>query len=203
MSCTGADVASSCNRYKATIICQEVAKAKNVCQVCLLDLEYGIPVQARDTALGIEDESLPESDVGKEFRLKEMENAGLLESSFSKASVPSAYSQNIFLCLSCLGAHTTSQTCTIPCIVQCCMQIACFGHQRVFTAALYSSSICARLDVQSGVHIGSHPVATCVLMVAVPAAGQAQRLTDEDAAHHPLLQAECAPHLLLLRQGGV
>ena len=72
------------HRYKATIICQEVAKAKNVCQVCLLDLEYGIPVQARDTALGIEDESLPESDVGKEFRLKEMENAGLLESSFSK-----------------------------------------------------------------------------------------------------------------------
>lgn len=71
-------------RYKATIICQEVAKAKNVCQVCLLDLEYGIPVQARDTALGVEDESLPESDVGKEFRLKEMENAGLLESSFSK-----------------------------------------------------------------------------------------------------------------------
>jgi hypothetical protein len=71
-------------RYKSTIICQEVAKAKNVCQVCLLDLEYGIPVQARDTALGIEDESLPESDVGKEFRLKEMENAGLLESSFSK-----------------------------------------------------------------------------------------------------------------------
>ena len=92
MSCTGADVASSCNRYKATIICQEVAKAKNVCQVCLLDLEYGIPVQARDTALGIEDESLPESDVGKEFRLKEMENAGLLESSFSKVWNPSAFS---------------------------------------------------------------------------------------------------------------
>ena len=59
-----------------------------MCQVCLLDLEYGIPVQARDTALGIEDESLPESDVGKEFRLKEMENAGLLESSFSKVCPP-------------------------------------------------------------------------------------------------------------------
>ena len=97
MPCTVADGASSCNRYKATIICQEVAKAKNVCQVCLLDLEYGIPVQARDTALGIEDESLPESDVGKEFRLKEMENAGLLESSFSKACVPSASSLPIML----------------------------------------------------------------------------------------------------------
>ena len=101
-SCTGADVASSCNRYKATIICQEVAKAKNVCQVCLLDLEYGIPVQARDTALGIEDESLPESDVGKEFRLKEMENAGLLESSFSKVCLISASPQHYFCCLSCL-----------------------------------------------------------------------------------------------------
>ena len=67
-----------------------------MCQVCLLDLEYGIPVQARDTALGIEDESLPESDVGKEFRLKEMENAGLLESSFSKVCTPPASSQNVY-----------------------------------------------------------------------------------------------------------
>ncbi|EIE23193.1 hypothetical protein COCSUDRAFT_23819 [Coccomyxa subellipsoidea C-169] len=71
-------------RYKKTIICQEVAKAKNVCQVCLLDLDYSIPVQARDAALGIEDEVLPESDVGKEFKLKELENAGTLDSSYSK-----------------------------------------------------------------------------------------------------------------------
>lgn len=73
-----------CCRYKKTIICQEVAKAKNVCQVCLLDLDYNIPVQARDSALGVEDEVLPESDVGKEFKLKELENAGKLDSSFSK-----------------------------------------------------------------------------------------------------------------------
>ncbi|CAL8465319.1 g4854 [Coccomyxa elongata] len=72
-------------RYKKTIICQEVAKAKNVCQVCLLDLDYNIPVQARDSALGVEDEVLPESDVGKEFKLKELENAGKLDSSYSKA----------------------------------------------------------------------------------------------------------------------
>ena len=84
LPCTVPDGASSYNRYKATIICQEVAKAKNVCQVCLLDLEYGIPVQARDTALGIEDESLPESDVGKEFKLKQLENEGQLASSYLK-----------------------------------------------------------------------------------------------------------------------
>lgn len=29
-------------RYKKTEICQTCAKLKNVCQTCLLDLEYGI-----------------------------------------------------------------------------------------------------------------------------------------------------------------
>ncbi|KAF8060585.1 zinc finger CCCH domain-containing protein 40 [Scenedesmus sp. PABB004] len=69
-------------RYKKTIICQEVAKAKNVCQVCLFDLDYGLPVQVRDTALGIEREDIPESDVGKEFQLNEQIARGQTESSF-------------------------------------------------------------------------------------------------------------------------
>nr|GMC60190.1 zinc finger CCCH domain-containing protein 49-like [Ipomoea batatas] len=38
-------------RYKKTEICQTCSKLKNVCQVCVLDLEYGLPVQVRDTAL--------------------------------------------------------------------------------------------------------------------------------------------------------
>ena len=61
-----------------------MAKAKNVCQVCLLDLDYNIPVQARDAALGVEDEVLPDSDVGKEFKLKQLENEGQLASSYLK-----------------------------------------------------------------------------------------------------------------------
>ena len=74
-------------RYKKTIVCQEVAKAKNVCQVCLLDLDYNLPVQVRDKALGTLDEGLPESLVGKEYALEQMAASGELDdrSKFSTA----------------------------------------------------------------------------------------------------------------------
>jgi len=39
-------------RYKQTVACQVCAKLKNVCQVCLFDLQYGLPVGARDSILG-------------------------------------------------------------------------------------------------------------------------------------------------------
>ncbi|GFR48435.1 hypothetical protein Agub_g10334, partial [Astrephomene gubernaculifera] len=70
-------------RYKKTVICQEVAKAKNVCQVCLLDLEYGLPVQVRDTALGIQPDDEPQSDVGKEYKLQMQAAEGSNASSFT------------------------------------------------------------------------------------------------------------------------
>jgi hypothetical protein len=43
--------------------------------VCLFDLDYGLPVQVRDTALGIEKDEIPESAVGKEFQLNEQARA--------------------------------------------------------------------------------------------------------------------------------
>ncbi|KAL4859438.1 Zinc finger CCCH domain-containing protein 40 [Chlorella vulgaris] len=75
-------------RYKKTIICQEVAKAKNVCQVCLLDLEYGLPVQVRDQALGMANEGLPESDAGKEYALQRMQVEGDLDRSQFETTKP-------------------------------------------------------------------------------------------------------------------
>jgi len=60
-------------RYKETIIAPEVAIAKNVCQVCLMDMEYNLPVAVRDKLMGAGGASadgtlaVPESDVNKEF----------------------------------------------------------------------------------------------------------------------------------------
>jgi hypothetical protein len=53
-------------------------------QVCLLDLEYGLPVQVRDTALGMANDDIPESAVGKEYQLNEQVKAGTLDSSFTQ-----------------------------------------------------------------------------------------------------------------------
>ncbi|KAI0726652.1 pre-mRNA-splicing factor SLT11 [Fomitopsis betulina] len=59
-------------RFKTTVICQTCAKIKNVCQTCLLDLEYGLPTQVRDTALGIENEA-PTSEINREYYAQNLE----------------------------------------------------------------------------------------------------------------------------------
>jgi pre-mRNA-splicing factor RBM22/SLT11 len=61
-------------RYKATIICQSCARMKNVCQTCLFDLEYGLPVQVRDKFLEEQGQAkmeLPMSRVGRDYKLAE------------------------------------------------------------------------------------------------------------------------------------
>uniref|UniRef100_A0A7S3LJQ7 RRM domain-containing protein n=1 Tax=Aplanochytrium stocchinoi TaxID=215587 RepID=A0A7S3LJQ7_9STRA len=37
--------------YKKTIVCYEIAAEKNICQSCLVDMEYGLPVALRDAFL--------------------------------------------------------------------------------------------------------------------------------------------------------
>ena len=50
--------------------------------MCLLDLDYNLPVQVRDQALGIEDD-VPQSEVGREYLLNQQQQEGQIESSYS------------------------------------------------------------------------------------------------------------------------
>lgn len=56
-------------RYKETVICPEVARAKGVCQCCLMDMEYNLPVGVRDALLkdGVEKEELPQTGVNQTY----------------------------------------------------------------------------------------------------------------------------------------
>ncbi|KZO97846.1 hypothetical protein CALVIDRAFT_479374 [Calocera viscosa TUFC12733] len=76
-------------RFKSTVICQTCAKVKNVCQTCLLDLEYGLPTQVRDTALGVKGDA-PSSEINREYYAQNMEakmdSNGMLNSGGGRAS---------------------------------------------------------------------------------------------------------------------
>lgn len=61
-------------RFKKTEVCQTCCKLKNVCQTCLLDLEYGLPVQVRDQALQMKNE-MPRSDVNREYYTQNAERS--------------------------------------------------------------------------------------------------------------------------------
>jgi len=63
-------------RFKKTEICQTCAKLKNVCQTCLLDLEFGLPVQVRDTAFAqgsTTATTVPLSDINREWAADQAE----------------------------------------------------------------------------------------------------------------------------------
>lgn len=77
-------------RFKKTEVCQTCAKLKNICQTCLLDLEYGLPIQVRDAALKMREE-IPKSDVNKEYYIqnKEGELQGANPAGALKSAAPS------------------------------------------------------------------------------------------------------------------
>lgn len=44
-------------KFRRTEICQTCARLKNICQSCMFDLRYGLPVQVRDSVLGLGQQS--------------------------------------------------------------------------------------------------------------------------------------------------
>ncbi|KAI8429126.1 hypothetical protein MSG28_007676 [Choristoneura fumiferana] len=60
-------------RFKKTEICQTCSRIKNVCQTCLLDLEYGLPIQVRDAALKIQDD-MPRNEVNNKCYIQNLDS---------------------------------------------------------------------------------------------------------------------------------
>ena len=54
------------SRYKRTEICQTCSKLKNVCQTCLFDLQFGLPVETRDKYLKNKIE-IPKENANRDF----------------------------------------------------------------------------------------------------------------------------------------
>lgn len=69
--------AGSKGRFKSTVVCQMCARMKNVCQCCLLDLEFGLPVQVRDKYLADSGatSSMPMSRVGIDYQIQQQAQA--------------------------------------------------------------------------------------------------------------------------------
>ncbi|EGW32716.1 uncharacterized protein SPAPADRAFT_60073 [Spathaspora passalidarum NRRL Y-27907] len=75
---------SASNKLNKTLICLTCARAKNCCQSCMLDINYGIPTELRDTALklaGLEPLSVLKSSTNREVKAI---MADKLQESFSK-----------------------------------------------------------------------------------------------------------------------
>jgi pre-mRNA-splicing factor RBM22/SLT11 len=81
-------------RYKKTELCLTCAKLKNVCQTCVLDLQFGLPVQVRDTALEeTERTGMPGEDTNREWAIEQAERKVMMDgptASFGKVAKPSA-----------------------------------------------------------------------------------------------------------------
>lgn len=76
-------------RFKVVVICQMCSKIKHVCQCCMLDLQYGLPVEVRDRVLAeaaaktpgghslalTQTASAPSSDVNRQYAINQAEQA--------------------------------------------------------------------------------------------------------------------------------
>ncbi|KAL4399623.1 Pre-mRNA-splicing factor Slt11 [Malassezia pachydermatis] len=71
-------------RFKKTEICTTCAKLKNACQSCILDLQYHLPTQVRDAALG-SSVKIPMSDINRQYFVNRMD--ALLEGTDTETTI--------------------------------------------------------------------------------------------------------------------
>jgi len=106
-------------RYKETIIAPEVAIAKNVCQTCLMDMEYNLPVAVRDRLMGAgagssssgDTLAVPESDINKEYywaNQRQMMQEGTLQGFQAEGGAGGKMMGQSFEKLAALSRNTSS-----------------------------------------------------------------------------------------------
>ena len=68
-------------RFKQTIISFVIAKDRNICQTCLNDMQYGLPVGVRDKLMTEKEGqiALPTSDVGVKYFYEQQQQQGSSE----------------------------------------------------------------------------------------------------------------------------
>ncbi len=72
------------SKYQKTAICNTCCRIRNCCSLCMLDLQFGLPIQIRDAALKLVKQG-PSSEINREYYAQNQ--AGLVEA----GEVPSAY----------------------------------------------------------------------------------------------------------------
>ena len=69
----GSKSSTESTRYKKTEICCTCAKLKNVCQTCIFDLDFGLPVELRDKFIDkTELISMPKDMANKDYWAHQM-----------------------------------------------------------------------------------------------------------------------------------
>ena len=74
---------SADSRVRQTVLCYTCAKAKNLCQGCILDVDYSIPVSIRNSILNVKNET-PKQHANREFLLASTARSVLNQSSFAE-----------------------------------------------------------------------------------------------------------------------
>ena len=81
-------------RFKQTVICQLCARLKNVCQCCLLDLEFGLPIQVRDKYLAENEHvAVATSQQGIDFQVQKAALENLNGSTLAIEAASAGYSK--------------------------------------------------------------------------------------------------------------
>lgn len=88
-------------RYKETIISSVIAKERNICQACLNDLQFGLPVGMRDKLLTNSTTNstfhVPESDVGAIYQYQQLHESQSRAANDEQALITNDYvnAQNV------------------------------------------------------------------------------------------------------------